>query len=88
MNQQNVMQTLQQAVRLHQSGQVAVANELYLLVLSIAPKNTDALRLSGVASMQLGELDQAIATLEKARSLSPESPEVLNSLSLLSCPHP
>ena len=44
--------TLQQALALHQKGQLAQAQTLYDRVLQLQPDNFDALHLSGLIALQ------------------------------------
>ena len=64
---------LLQALSLHRSGDIKGAKIFYEKALEIDPVNPDALRLSGLASRQLGDLDEAIALLEKACFTQPRN---------------
>ncbi len=56
----------EQALALHQSGQLAQALPLYLRVIALQPKHFDALNLAGAISLQLGEAHQAVDLLTRA----------------------
>jgi len=62
---------LQQAVTLHQDGKTAEALEKYQEILAAIPDQVDALKLSGIAHMQLGNMEKAVELLQKSISLSP-----------------
>ncbi|WP_374580430.1 tetratricopeptide repeat protein [Pseudoduganella sp.] len=60
---------LQQAVSLHQQGDLGRAQELYDRVLRAEPLNFDALHLSGVLARQQGEPGRALAMIDGALAL-------------------
>jgi predicted TPR repeat methyltransferase len=60
---------LQQAVTLHQQGELGRAQALYDDVLRAEPLNFDALHLSGVLARQQGEPERALAMIEGALAL-------------------
>jgi predicted TPR repeat methyltransferase len=57
---------LQQAVALHQQGQLEQARELYAQVLATAPQQFDALHLSGVIARQQGDPARAADLIRAA----------------------
>lgn len=57
--------TLQKAVALHESGNIADAKHLYEQVLEASPDHFDALHMYGVAQFQLGQCDAALVTLQR-----------------------
>jgi predicted O-linked N-acetylglucosamine transferase (SPINDLY family) len=57
---------LQQAIELHRSGQLAAAEKVYAQVRAAAPKNFDALHLSGFLAYQQNRIPAAIELLERA----------------------
>ena len=69
----DIEDTLRNAVALHEQGRFGEARELYGRVLSQAPRNFDALHLSGVASLQLGELERAQSLIQSALDVEPRS---------------
>ncbi len=62
---------LQQAVQLHQRGRYEAALALYRQVLDIAPRQFDALHLSGVIARQLGQPERAAALIADAIAIDP-----------------
>ncbi|MDE2593619.1 MAG: tetratricopeptide repeat protein [Burkholderiales bacterium] len=58
--------TFDQALSLHQSGQVAQALPLYLQVIALQPKHFNALNLAGAISLQLGDAHQSVDLLTRA----------------------
>lgn len=65
----NIHALLQQAVSLHQQGELGRAQALYDDVLRAEPLNFDALHLSGVLARQRGEPERALAMIEGALAL-------------------
>ncbi|MES2741344.1 MAG: tetratricopeptide repeat protein [Pseudomonadota bacterium] len=66
-----VTSLLQQAVQLHQQGRYQAALALYRQVLELAPRQFDALHLSGVIARQLGQPERAVALIAEAIALDP-----------------
>jgi len=58
--------TLQTAMRLHQTGQLQQAEELYRQILSLDPRNSDALHLLGLIAHQMGRSDVAVGFISQA----------------------
>lgn len=73
-------QLLKQAVALHRQGQTSKATNLYQQVLKVAPKNADALHLSGMLRLQLGDLDGAVYLIKTAIRVSPKQALYYNNL--------
>lgn len=69
---------LQQAMTLHQQGQLAHAKFLYEEILSIQAENFDALHLLGVIAVQTGNPGKAIELMTKAIALDPTVAAVYN----------
>ena len=65
---------LQQAVALHQRGQLDAAQALYRQVLATAPRQFDALHLSGVIAQQQGRAQQAVDLIAQAIAVAPLQP--------------
>ncbi|GAB2869607.1 tetratricopeptide repeat protein [Pseudoduganella ginsengisoli] len=63
---------LQQAVALHQRGNLAQAETLYGEVLRLDPDNFDALHLLGVIARQSGACDEAIRLMGRALAIDSE----------------
>jgi predicted O-linked N-acetylglucosamine transferase (SPINDLY family) len=57
---------LQQAVRLHQRGQLAQAQSIYEQILSEQPRHFDALHLLGVIAAHSGHPERALELIDKA----------------------
>ncbi len=68
----NVPKLLQQALQLHQAGQLADAGEIYKSVLQQDPDNADALNLMGVILQAAGDLDGAIKLITRATEVAPD----------------
>lgn len=62
---------LQQAVALHQKGQLQEARRLYREVLALAPRQFDALHLLGVIARQQGDAAGAVELIEAAIAVNP-----------------
>lgn len=71
---------LNQAIQLHQSGQLSPAESLYLKILKVSPTNPDALHLLGVLTHQKGSPAQAIPLIQKALEYQPNAPHFHNNL--------
>ena len=65
---------LNDAIRLHQSGRLAEAEQLYRRILSLAPDNVDTLHLLGMLASQCGQHEAAIPLIGKAIALSKSRP--------------
>lgn len=63
---------VQQALGLHQKGQLKQALALYQRVLESDPRQFDALHLAGVIARQLGEPERALALIARAIAVKPE----------------
>lgn len=61
--------SLRQASLLHRQGKLSEARQMYAQVLAQDKKNFDALQLSGLCCLQLGELQSAVDLLNRAISL-------------------
>jgi FkbM family methyltransferase len=73
-------QILQQALQLHQAGRLAQAQQGYQQVLSLDPRNIDALHLLGLVCHQQGDHKQAVKFITKAIKRNAKSPEMHNNL--------
>jgi len=74
---------LEQAMRLHRSGQLEPAIAVYRQVLEYNPDHPDALHYLGLASHASGNFEQAIAHISKALTVAPEYVEALNNLGVI-----
>ncbi len=75
-----IQQSLQQATRLHQQGQLPAADQLYRQILATAPNNPDALRLLGLLLLQAGRPADAISLLDRSIRIAPNVPSTHNTL--------
>ena len=56
----SLVSELQQAVRLHQAGELVAAENLYRKILRVDPRHPDVLHLLGVAAHQQRRHDEAV----------------------------
>ena len=68
----DVTAELQTAIKLHQSGCLAEAGELYADILKKKPGHSDAHHLLGVVEFQRAAFDKALDLIERAISASAE----------------
>ena len=68
------MDSLKQAINLHQAGRLQQAEDGYRKILQENPKHCDALHLLGVITHQRGDHDTAASLIQKAISCSPGNP--------------
>ena len=73
---------LNKALALQQAGEFARALNLYRKLLTVAPESFDALHLSGVCHMELGQTQQAIDLITRALAIHPGSAGAHNNLGL------
>lgn len=66
-------QNLQTAIALHQAGKLPEAELAYRAILTVQPRNADALSLLGLVLEGLGKLDEAVASIESAIALDPQA---------------
>ena len=59
---------LEAAMRLHQSGDFAAAEDIYRQILQVSPRDPEALRLLGLVALQRGEVERAAGLIEAALS--------------------
>ena len=67
---QSLTDILAEAIRLHQSGNLAEAESLYRQILLNDPDHADALHLLGVAAYQGGNNKQAVENIERAITIN------------------
>ena len=60
------LQTLHNAIALHQQGQLGQAEAIYLELLQIQPRNADALHLLGVIANQTGSYQSSVDLIDQA----------------------
>lgn len=68
----NIPSLLQEAVTLHQAGQIDDAESLYHRVLELDSQHADALHLSGIVLRQRGDLQAAVDLIRKAITCNPD----------------
>lgn len=68
----------QQALALHQLGQLEEARVLYESVLKKQPRHFDALHMLGVIAYQSGKLERAVTLLAKAVAIDPDDARARN----------
>jgi predicted O-linked N-acetylglucosamine transferase (SPINDLY family) len=68
------------ALRYHQAGRLNEAEQLYRDILEFFPGHADALHLLGVAALQRGQCDVAVARIEQAIALNGKVPSFHNNL--------
>ena len=64
---------LQDAIALHQQGQLSQARDIYLKILESVPNNADALHLLGIIAHQTGQYKDAIELIGKAIEVNPNA---------------
>jgi tetratricopeptide (TPR) repeat protein len=74
----NTKELLQAALQAHQGGRPQDAERLYRQVLTVDPRNPDALHLLGLLAFQLGKLDIARDLMSKSLQLAPNVPGFLS----------
>jgi predicted O-linked N-acetylglucosamine transferase (SPINDLY family) len=67
----NVNQSLEEAVRIHQAGQLDEAESLYRTILAVQPDQPDALNLLGIIANQRGRHEEAIELTRRAVTARP-----------------
>ncbi len=73
---------LEEAVALHQAGEVSAAVQGYAAILKDNPQNADAWHLSGVAALQTGRLDEAVRHIRTAIELRSDCAEYYTNLAI------
>jgi protein O-GlcNAc transferase len=77
--------TLQQAVALHQRGQLAEAERLYRQFLTLEPQNPAVHFLFGLVCLQQGRHDEAIVSLDRVIALDPGNPDAHSNRAIALC---
>ncbi len=72
----SVDELLNQAIRFHQSGDLARAEPLYRQILRAEPGNVNALHFLGILANQTGRHDVGIPLLRQAIALNPSVPDM------------
>jgi predicted TPR repeat methyltransferase len=76
----NIEQAMRLALRRHQAGQLADAEEIYRQILQHQPRNADALRLLGVIARQQGRFDSAVELIRRSIAIDPNRAEAHHNL--------
>ena len=76
----DIMQSLQEAVGLHQQGRLREAEKLYGRVLKVAPDNFDALHLAGLIKAQSGQMGEAYRLMAAAVTINGQAPDAWTNL--------
>ena len=76
---------MQEAVGLHQQGQLAAAEKIYARILKNYPNQFDALHLLGLSKLQSGKAGEAQRLITAALKVNPNSPDALANLGLVLC---
>ncbi len=79
-NSHNLTRLLQEAIQLHQKGDLSGAGALYRKMLVSYPNHPDALHLLGVIAQQRGDNDKAVNYIAKALSFNPSAAFYHNNL--------
>jgi protein O-GlcNAc transferase len=75
-------QALEQALALHQQGQIALARTHYEALLRVSPNEPTVLEYAGVAALQMQDFESAYLWLGQAHKLSPDDFELLANYAL------
>jgi protein O-GlcNAc transferase len=68
------------ALEHHRAGRLAEAEQGYRAILQRVPRHADSLNLLGVIALQVGNLPSALALVQRAVALRPDSPVCRNNL--------
>lgn len=75
-----IVQTLQTAMSLHQTGRLAEAEALYRQMLAVQPNHADALNLLGLIAKDTGRIQEAERLIREAIAVSPVTAAFHNNL--------
>jgi tetratricopeptide (TPR) repeat protein len=79
---EKILTELVEAIHFYQAGQLAEAEEVCDRILELSPKQADALHLSGLIALQMGNQDKATARIGQAIKEDPSNPAFYNNLGL------
>ena len=71
--EKEVQKNFEQALSLHQKGQLDQARNIYLKILEDQPKHANSLHFLGVISHQTGDSELAVDLISKAIAINPNS---------------
>ncbi|HEY4076050.1 MAG TPA: tetratricopeptide repeat protein [Rhizomicrobium sp.] len=74
----NPQAVLNQAIALHQTGNLAEAEKLYLQLMAVAPREATSHHLLGVVRAQQGRNREALELMDAALKIAPDAPEILS----------
>jgi tetratricopeptide (TPR) repeat protein len=77
---QHIPAWFQQALALHQQGQIVQAQSLYQQILRLEPQHFDSLHLLGVSELQTGDHEQGIRHIRQAIQIKPNIAAAHNNL--------
>jgi predicted O-linked N-acetylglucosamine transferase (SPINDLY family) len=80
MDAESLKQMIKQAMQQHKAGELEQAKSLYLEILEVEPRHSDAWHLYGLACHQQGDHKTAIGYIRQAVELVPDNPIVRNNL--------
>ena len=80
---QHLVETIGQALTLHQQGRFDEAEKLYNRALKLQRDNFDALHLLGMLNQQRGKAGEAFRLISAALKVNPRSPEALSNLGIV-----
>jgi predicted TPR repeat methyltransferase len=75
-----VQARLQQAIQLHQAGQLPQAQAAYRALLADFPKDADATHFLGLLQFQQGESEEGVALVRQSLEVDPSNPHAWNNL--------
>lgn len=70
---QSVDALFQQAINLHQQGQLVPAKGVYEQILAVRPEHADALQMLGLVAYQMGQPKQAASLMSQAVAIDPRN---------------
>lgn len=74
---------IQEALPIHQAGELEAAERIYRQILTIQPNHPDALHLLGFIFHQRGQEEMAAESIGKAVEIAPDRPIFLNNLGIV-----
>ena len=78
----NVKEKLEEAIALHQDGQVRQAEQIYQQILRINSQDAEALHLLGVVALQAKKYEVAVKLITQATKVDSEQSSFFNNLSV------
>tara|TARA_Y200000002_G_scaffold353892_1_gene333727 strand:- start:628 stop:2160 length:1533 start_codon:yes stop_codon:yes gene_type:complete len=82
MNNESIKNQLLRALKIHQTGNIDAADQVYIEILQIDDSNFDANHLHGLVLSQKGKYSESLKYYEKAYSVSKENVELLNNYAI------